>query len=71
MTTSIDGRRIFVGTGDALLRSDDGGATWQMLPFPGDPFALALSDDSSTLAAVNRDTAFYRSVDSGATWPAP
>jgi photosystem II stability/assembly factor-like uncharacterized protein len=71
LTTSPDGRQVFIGTGDALLRSDDGGATWQELPFPGDPFALALADDGSTLAAVNRDTAFYRSADSGATWPAP
>lgn len=71
LATSTDGRRVFIGTGGALIRSEDGGATWQTLPFPGDPFALALADDGSTLAAVNRDTAFYRSKDGGATWPAP
>lgn len=33
--------------------------------------ATAVSPDGEVVAAVSRDTAFYRSDDGGATWPGP
>jgi photosystem II stability/assembly factor-like uncharacterized protein len=66
-----DGRVVVLGVSDGLLRSDDGGATWTAHALPGPAFAIALSDDGRTMAAVKRTTDFYRSDDGGRTWPAP
>lgn len=66
-----DGRVVALGISDGLLRSEDAGATWTTIPLPGPVFAIALSDDGRTIAAVTRTTDFFRSEDGGRTWPGP
>jgi uncharacterized protein (TIGR03437 family) len=62
-----------------LFRSTDGGVSWTRLDpaHPGEsappdlnyiPIAAALSTDGRSLYAVNRNGAFLRSLDRGATW---
>ena len=71
IATTPDGRIVVLGTAKALLRSEDGGRSWAQIPFPGSPFAVALSADGETIALVTQSTDFYRSEDGGRTWPGP
>jgi photosystem II stability/assembly factor-like uncharacterized protein len=71
LAATTDGQVVMIGTGYALLRSEDGGRSWTTLPFPDAPFAIALSPDGSRIAVVTKPTDFYRSDDAGRSWPAP
>jgi photosystem II stability/assembly factor-like uncharacterized protein len=71
LAATPDGRTVLLGTANALLRSDDGGATWSQIPFPDSPFAIAVSPDGRTIALVTKSTEFFRSEDGGRTWPGP
>lgn len=71
LVATPDGRTVYLGSGDGVFRSDDGGGTWAATTFAGQPFALATTPDGKTVALVTRETEFYRSSDSGVTWPGP
>ncbi len=71
LVATPDGRTVYLGSGDGVFRSDDGGATWAATAFTGQPFALAATPDGKSVALVTRETEFYRSSDSGVTWPGP
>lgn len=62
-----------VGGGGFVMRSADGGATWDLLQGP-DGIALDLNDlfvlPTGTLVAAGCDDYIYRSVDGGTTWSA-
>ncbi|MGH3678937.1 MAG: S8 family serine peptidase [Natronosporangium sp.] len=52
----------------ALMVTDNGGDSWQRLPYPDDRvFEMAVGADGQTLAVVS-DEAFYASIDGGQTW---
>ncbi len=71
MAATPDGSVLIVSGADRLARSDDGGQTWSILPFVGQPAAVAIADGGRSLALVTRSTEFYRSEDGGLTWPGP
>lgn len=71
LAATSDGRVVALGVSAGLLRSEDGGSTWTPIALPGPAFAIALSDDGRTIAAVTRTTDFYRADDAGRTWPGP
>ena len=77
---------LYVGTGEAnssldsyhgagMLKSTDGGLTWQQLPFQfptygyGNVFgALAVNPANSSVLLAGHGTGIWRSSDAGATW---
>ncbi len=71
LSATPDGRTIYAGAGNGLFRSDDGGQSWSATAYSGSVFAVATTADGATVAVVNRDTEFFRSVDNGASWPGP
>lgn len=71
LAATPDGRILVAGGPGGLARSDDGGARWSMLPFDGQPFAVAVTTGGRTIGVVTRQAAFFRSGDGGSTWPAP
>lgn len=71
LVATPDGRTVYVGTGDGVFRSDDGGANWKATGYPGQAFALATTPDGRTVGLVDRATEFFRSSDGGDTWPGP
>lgn len=71
LAATPDGRSVVLGASDSILRSEDGGTTWTTIQLPDTPFAIALSPDGQTIAAVTRSTDVYRSEDGGRTWPGP
>lgn len=66
-----DGMVIIMGGPDGLYRSDDAGDSWLKILSSDLVLATAISTDGRTVAAVTRDTNFYRSDDGGATWSGP
>lgn len=72
MAATPDGSIIYAATAAGIRQSTDEGASWTDTGFPYQALALAVSAaDPGVLAAVDRDTLFYRSSDGGKTWPAP
>ena len=71
LAATPDGRVVYAGSPNSLLRSDDGGRTWTATGYRGSAFAIATSPDGGTVAVVSRDTDYYRSTDGGKTWPGP
>lgn len=71
IAATTDGSVLVAGGPGGLARSDDGGATWSMLPFDGEPAAIAVTAGGETIAVVTRTTEFLRSDDGGRTWPGP
>lgn len=71
LAATTDGSVLVAGGQGGLARSDDGGATWSKLPFDGAPAAIAVTAGGRTIAVVTRSTDYYRSDDSGQSWPAP
>lgn len=71
LVATPDGRTIYLGSGDGLFRSDDGGETWVATGYTGSAFALATTPDGRTVGVVSRTTEFFLSVDGGTTWPGP
>ena len=72
MAATPDGSIIYAATAAGIRQSTDEGGTWSDTGFPYQALALAVSPaDPGVLAAVDRDTFFYRSPDGGNTWPAP
>ena len=65
---------VYTGTDDGLYRSDDAGASWRRLPFPGgNALAVAVSPSDPqvvlAIAGVRRgEGRVYRSEDGGTTW---
>ena len=68
---SADGTIVYAGASDGLFRSGDGGRLWAKTGYGGSAFAVATSADGQVVALVSRATEFFRSSDSGATWPGP
>jgi len=66
-----DGGVVLLGAGDGLYRSDDRGASWRRILSVPLPLAVAVTSDADVVAAVSRQTDFYRSGDGGGTWPGP
>lgn len=70
---AADPRTLYAGIdsrspADHLVRSTDGGASWEVVPFPGErPLALAAS---GPLVLAGTDRGLYRSTDGGASWAA-
>lgn len=64
-----DGMTMLVAIGPSgLVRSRDGGVTWESIAYPGAPLAtLAAADDGSALYAAT-SAGLRRSTDEGATW---
>jgi len=71
LAATPDGRTVYAGAPDGLFRSDDGGRTWGRTGFRGSAFAIATAPGGRTVAVVSRETEFFRSADSGSTWPGP
>lgn len=71
LVATPDGRTVYVGTGDGVFRSDDGGSNWKATGYVGQAFALATTPDGRTVGLVDRATEFFRSSDGGDTWPGP
>lgn len=71
LAATPDGRTLYAGTLDGLFRSDDVGRAWSPTTYRGSAFAIAVTPDGATVAVVSRQTEFFRSPDSGSTWPGP
>jgi photosystem II stability/assembly factor-like uncharacterized protein len=71
LVATPDGRTVYLGSGDGLFRSDDGGRNWNATGYTGSAFALATTPDGQTVAVVSQSTEFFRSVDRGTTWHGP
>lgn len=71
LAATSDGGMIYAGAPDGLFRSEDGGRTWSPTGYRGSAFAVATTPDGKTVALVSRETEFFRSADSGSTWPGP
>jgi len=71
LVATPDGRAVYLGSGDGVFRSEDGGANWEATGYPGQAFALATTPDGKSVALVTRETEFYRSSDAGVSWPGP
>lgn len=71
LAATADGTVLIAGGADGLSRSADGGATWSKLPFSGQAFAVAVTAGGRTIGVVTRSSDFFRSDDSGRTWPGP
>lgn len=69
LAQAADGKLFLAGEGGTLLRSPDGGRTWEPLasPYKGSFFGIRGAKDGSVLAFGLRGKVF-RSADSGATW---
>ncbi len=62
---------LFAITHTALLKSGDGGRTWQQLmgpPGSRNLTALAISDGKPAAVLAGTSTGLFRSIDSGTTW---
>lgn len=71
LSATADGSVLVAGGPGGLARSDDGGASWSMLPFEGQALAIAVAAGGRTIGVVTRSTDFFRSDDGGRTWPGP
>lgn len=71
LVATPDGRTVYLGSGDGIFRSDDGGRSWTATAYKGTALALATTPDGRTVGVVSRETEFFRSTDAGATWPGP
>lgn len=71
LAATPDGRTVYAGSTDRLLRSDDGGSTWTRTTYTGSAFAVATTSDGGTVAVVSQETWYFRSSDRGVTWPGP
>ncbi len=71
LAATPDGSSILLGSTEGLFQSDDGGVSWSEGLLAGVVLAAAISEDGTTVAAVTRETDFYRSDDGGRTWSGP
>lgn len=71
LAATSDGRVLYAGSSQNLYRSADGGRTWLPTAYRGSAFAIATTDNGTTVAVVSRETEFFRSPDGGSTWPGP
>ena len=71
LAATTDGRLIYAGSPDGLFRSGDGGRSWAATGYRGSAFAVATSAVGDVVAVVSRETDFFRSPDSGDSWPGP
>ena len=57
--------------GSTVLRSEDGGQNWELIPLPGSlPVSRMCFLNDQTVVAVGSCGTIYRSVDAGRTWTA-
>lgn len=63
-------QRLYAGTQDGALRSDDGGLIWQPSSLQGHPVkSLAVSPhDGNVIYAGSKPALLFKSVDGGASW---
>ena len=72
LAASGDGASLYAGTTLGVMRSTDGGRTWTATALSGVAVTVAVfRGDPNVVAVVDDKTRFFRSEDSGATWPGP
>jgi hypothetical protein len=72
LAAAPDGSILYAGTTTGLRRSTDLGMAWQPTAFTGTAITVAVAPtDSRIVAVVDEKTRFFRSDDSGASWPGP
>ena len=72
VAASADGAVLYAGTTLGVSRSVDGGRTWTSTSLKSVGVTVAVSrTDPNLVAVVDDKTRFFRSVDRGASWPAP
>ena len=72
LAASADGAVMYAGTTQGVSRSTDGGRIWATTTLATVGVTVAVfPQDPSVVAVVDDKTRFFRSSDTGATWPAP
>lgn len=72
LAASADGAVMYAGTTQGVSRSTDGGRTWATTTLATVGVTVAVfPQDPSVVAVVDDKTRFFRSSDTGVTWPAP
>ena len=72
LAAAPDGSVLLAGTTRGLYRSTDGGRSWETTGFSGVAVTVAVAaTELRSVAVVDEKTRFFRSDDSGETWPGP
>ena len=72
LAASADGAVLYAGTTEGVSGSTDGGRSWATTPLATVGVTVAVfPQDPNIVAVVDDKTRFFRSTDSGATWPGP
>jgi hypothetical protein len=62
------GGALFAGARQRLLRSDDGGATWQQIELPADSMVAGVDPTNADIQYAAGGEGVYRTDDNGASW---
>ena len=62
------GGALFASASQRLLRSDDGGATWQQITLPPDSTVAAIDPTNADIQYAAGGQGIYRTDDDGASW---
>jgi photosystem II stability/assembly factor-like uncharacterized protein len=63
-----DPRVLFAGSGEGVIKSADGGGTWEPTPLTEDVFSLAVSPADGAVYAGCEPSMLFRSADGGGSW---
>jgi hypothetical protein len=63
-----DPKTVYAGTGAGVLKSTDGGESWDRARLDGDVFSIAVSAADGAVYAGTEPSALFRSDDDGGTW---